>query len=981
MQTVNLGFTNGLAGWNIQEIGGSAQGKGTVTAGSAILREGDSFLVSIEHELLISENALSLSFTYQAFFDTTDPDFVNDAFEAALLDSDGFSLVDTFHGERDSYFNLTEGLLGALGGGTTVDEVDHSAAVGGRANRVTLDVRDIPAGSGVNLVFRLVNNDTDTETYVRIFDVELNEGNSCSLSGYVYADVNNNGIKDAPELVLPNVPILLHGAVERETTTNANGWYEFTQLPPGTYQVEEIQPQAFLDGLETLGTPQSGHAGHPGESWFHDLQLPAQTKATDYNFGERGLKVELISKQFYLASSPNGQQLVSSIVASQGTNWFTFAAETKGSLVAIVTEPFAGGTLELYTADLMPVAITRDESTLIAQVAEGDKYVLHVAGAASQATVHVDLSITPNRIVPGQSPYAIDVNSDGWVSPLDALLVINHLNKPDSSTGELTDAARALDVDHNGAVSPLDALLVINYLNQKLSAEGEFTTPLAVGSTTGVLPSVDLVDTVDAFRLRGNSSASVMVASDAEGESDDGPPQSPSGDTLLGSHGEVVFATSDDFLAGELFNVNVTEVPDELRLDPPGEVDTFPFIWIANSGEGTISRFDTRTGREVGRYATGPAFNTDPSRIVVTPDGDAWVANRGDNSTIWGNAVKILRESFVDRNGNGLLDTCQDLNDDGYITGGEILPWDTNGDGQPDDERIALVVHAGRDRNNPAVWNYGGGARGIAVDTHGKLWVGLNGHHQYEVFDEATGQFERIVPVNGNPYGAVIAPNGVLYSANAASRYLDAIDTNTRQYLGPIDVQSGMYGITVDPQGIVWLSPYGGDKLIRYDTNTAEVTLYAAPNNWDSGAGISVDRNATVWAGKYNANGMLKWMFAEDHKTLLTSQYVDVPGAGGSTKASAVDADGYVWTTSLNSSKTFKIDPATNQVVLTRDTGYYPYNYSDMTGHIRIGSTERTGTWTEIMDSQVPGQPWGTVAVDSFSASGQRRCTACACSR
>ncbi len=451
----------------------------------------------------------------------------------------------------------------------------------------------------------------------------------------------------------------------------------------------------------------------------------------------------------------------------------------------------------------------------------------------------------------------------------------------------------------------------------------------------------------------------------------DPPVQTPEGDSLLDQAGQAVYTTSEDFLTGRLFNVNATEVPDELRLNPAGEIQTYPFIWIANSGEGTLSRFDTRTGVEIGRYRTGADAAVDPSRICVTPDGDAWVANRGDDATLWGNAVKVLREGFVDRNGNGVVDTCQDLDGDGYITGSEILPWDANGDGQPDDERIAMVIHAGRSRTNTATWTYGGGARGIAVDTHGKLWVGLQNRRQYEVFDEATGEFETVVPVSGNPYGAVIAPNGILYSTTSAYRYLDAIDTGTQQYLAKIDVQSRMYGITVDPRGVVWLSPHQATNLIRYDTNTGEVNLYPAPPNTDSGGGIAVDRNGSVWAGMYSpkTSGMLKWDFAADGKTLTGSQIVSIPGAS-SAKSASIDADGYVWTVALNANKAFKLDPDTNSVVMSRNTGAGPYNYSDMTGSIRIGSTERTGSWTEIIDSQENGRPWGTVDLDAVLPEG-----------
>jgi len=57
-----------------------------------------------------------------------------------------------------------------------------------------------------------------------------------------------------------------------------------------------------------------------------------------------------------------------------------------------------------------------------------------------------------------------DVNFDGNVSPLDALIVINHLNRR-SGGGGGGSSDGFLDVNNDGNVSPLDALLVINTLN------------------------------------------------------------------------------------------------------------------------------------------------------------------------------------------------------------------------------------------------------------------------------------------------------------------------------------------------------------------------------------------------------------------------------------------------------------------------------------------------------------------------------------
>ena len=118
----------------------SPQGKGTVTAGSAILAEGDSFLVTLDQDLVIPQVPLSLSFTYEATFDTSDPDSIKDAFEAVLTAADGSPLVYNFAPERDAYFNLTEQMPSVLGTGTTEEVV----AVG---KRVSTDISQIPPGT------------------------------------------------------------------------------------------------------------------------------------------------------------------------------------------------------------------------------------------------------------------------------------------------------------------------------------------------------------------------------------------------------------------------------------------------------------------------------------------------------------------------------------------------------------------------------------------------------------------------------------------------------------------------------------------------------------------------------------------------------------------------------------------------------------------------------------------------------------------
>ena len=159
-----------------------------------------------------------------------------------------------------------------------------------------------------------------------------------------------------------------------------------------------------------------------------------------------------------------------------------------------------------------------------------------------------------------------------------------------------------------------------------------------------------------------------------------------------------------DFDEGTLVGVEHETVHDQLQLN--NTTTTLPFIWVPNSNEGTVSKVDTVTGKELGRYRTGPTSNGNPSRTTVDLQGSCWVGNRGT-----GTVVKIgLSEAglYNDTNGDGFMNTSMDLNGDGDITGAEILPWG-------DDECVLFEVLLG---------NSGSGPRGLAIDATNNLWAG-----------------------------------------------------------------------------------------------------------------------------------------------------------------------------------------------------------------------------------------------------------------
>ncbi len=89
-----------------------------------------------------------------------------------------------------------------------------------------------------------------------------------------------------------------------------------------------------------------------------------------------------------------------------------------------------------------------------------------------------------------------DVNSDGLVTPIDALLIINSLSRA-RAAGEGEAAARSLytDVNGDGSITPLDALQVINHLGRARRGDA----PVDLAQLSALTPSADGVVPVQSY--------------------------------------------------------------------------------------------------------------------------------------------------------------------------------------------------------------------------------------------------------------------------------------------------------------------------------------------------------------------------------------------------------------------------------------------------------------------------------------------------
>ncbi|MEM7311586.1 MAG: GEVED domain-containing protein, partial [Planctomycetota bacterium] len=191
-----------------------------------------------------------------------------------------------------------------------------------------------------------------------------------------------------------------------------------------------------------------------------------------------------------------------------GVSQFTVTASQEGRLSAWIdwnndgdwTDPgeqIFGGTVVATGANLLgPISVPIDVASDIVNA----RFRLSSVGGLAPTGPAPDGEVEDYQINIASNPWQNtnagsggfeDVNNDGIVSPIDALLIINELNNPqvsDPNNGALSldeddlpgENGPFLDVNGDGFVSPIDALLVINRLNNPAPA-----APLSSGFDVG----------------------------------------------------------------------------------------------------------------------------------------------------------------------------------------------------------------------------------------------------------------------------------------------------------------------------------------------------------------------------------------------------------------------------------------------------------------------------------------------------------------
>jgi sugar lactone lactonase YvrE len=315
---------------------------------------------------------------------------------------------------------------------------------------------------------------------------------------------------------------------------------------------------------------------------------------------------------------------------------------------------------------------------------------------------------------------------------------------------------------------------------------------------------------------------------------------------------------------------------------------------------------DTTTGFETGRYK----FCSNPSRTAVGFFGNGWVACRSDG----GRVARILNfeGECKDSNGNGVIDTSRDLNNDHVISGGEMLP-------EGEDECVSWTNDIGSQWNSNV-------ARALGVHTDGYGWVGLWEAKRLVQIAPEDGAIVNSISIPANPYGLAIDKEGTIWVSGRGGGLLVKVVPATGQ-VSSMAPPGGFspYGIALDEFGRVWTADCCGNHAARmYDPKTgqwSQVAVKARPR------GLVANMNGRIFV----ANDQSHQVAVIDMNAMKTINYIDL-GGGRFPLGMAIDAAGFVWAVNQQSGSVHKINSFSLEKVGEYPVGSGPYTYSDMTG-------------------------------------------------
>jgi protocatechuate 3,4-dioxygenase beta subunit len=167
-----------------------------------------------------------------------------------------------------------------------IRELTPDNLIDGGASAGRIDGRPAGTVAGSSSVLQI-----ELRSGEQALDVDFCEHLPSSLSGFVYHDVNNDGIRATSETGIAGTIVRLLDDAGNEVDrrlTDASGAYRFDRLEAGNYTLVEQQPDGWNDGLDSAGQVDGVRRGiaDSAADRISQINMGWGEDGEEYNFGE-----------------------------------------------------------------------------------------------------------------------------------------------------------------------------------------------------------------------------------------------------------------------------------------------------------------------------------------------------------------------------------------------------------------------------------------------------------------------------------------------------------------------------------------------------------------------------------------------------------------------------------------------------------------------------------------------------------------------
>lgn len=298
-----------------------------------------------------------------------------------------------------------------------------------------------------------------------------------AISGYVYYDVNNDGVLEAGEPGIGGASVTLTGTdingnpVSLTQTTNAGGYYSFSSVMAGTYSLTEKTPSGYIAGKDAAGSL----GGVVGSNTISSVSLAMGANGLNYDFGNLLPADMAIVKTVYPSSVNTGQAVTYTLTV---TNYGPATAQG-----IVVRDPLPAGETFL-NASGPGWTCTQANGTITCTIAS------MADGASSVITINADAPQTGGTYTNTATVSATTPDTNLSNNSSSATLLVNVISPTSGSTQSIVASPRDLSflskvqflTGGSGAVSssPSAYVLSANHVLYRYTM-GSGYTPLGAG--------------------------------------------------------------------------------------------------------------------------------------------------------------------------------------------------------------------------------------------------------------------------------------------------------------------------------------------------------------------------------------------------------------------------------------------------------------------------------------------------------------------